>query len=125
MCGMPGLSPEDFCRRFSQRFGWEAVAITRGAAGSVALIGGEYVEAHSYEVAIGDPVGAGRRIRRCTFLHGLSSGWAPDQIVDFSQPGSCARGEPPRRGAAMDGRRSRSAAAAVVLFGHVKLAAEG
>jgi fructokinase len=83
MYGQPGLSLEEFCRSFTEKFRWEAVAITRGAAGCVMLLGNEYVEAGGYEVTVADPVGAGDAFA-AAFLHGIAAGWAALQVADFA-----------------------------------------
>lgn len=83
MCGTPGLSLENFCRKYAQRFRWEAICVTLGAAGCVALVGNEWVVAPGYQVATAEPVGAGDAFA-AAFLHGLSSGWPAPQIADFA-----------------------------------------
>lgn len=83
MYGTPGLSLRRFCQEYSRRFHWEAICITRGAAGSVALIGDEYVQADGYRVVTADSVGAGDAFA-AAFLHGMEAGSPPAQIADFA-----------------------------------------
>jgi len=75
-------SLEGFCRMNARRFGWQAVAITRGADGSVLLVGDRYVEAGGYRVVIADAVGAGDAFA-AAFIHALNAGWPPGRIADF------------------------------------------
>lgn len=83
MLGLPSATPEEFCRRNAERFGWEAVCVTRGEEGSSALVRGEYVEAPGYTVRVADTVGSGDAFA-AAFLHGLGSGWPPYEIADFA-----------------------------------------
>jgi fructokinase len=76
-------SLEEFCRRYSERFSWQAVCVTCGPDGCVLLIGGEYVQAKGYSVQARDTVGAGDAFA-AAFVHGISSGWPPRQIADFA-----------------------------------------
>jgi fructokinase len=83
MFGRSHHSREEFCRRYSELFGWEAVCVTRGARGCALLIGGEYLEAAAYHVRVADTVGAGDAFA-AAFVHGLSSGWSSMEIADFA-----------------------------------------
>jgi fructokinase len=83
MFGWSYRSLEDFCRGTAHIFGWEAVCVTRGEAGCVLLVGGNYVEAEGYEVQVADTVGAGDAFA-AAFVHGLGYGWPPPQIADFA-----------------------------------------
>ncbi len=83
MVGQRCGSLEEFCRCYTQRFGWQAVCVTCGANGCVLLVGDAYVEAQGYSVQVRDTVGAGDAFA-AAFVHGLSSGWQPLQIADFA-----------------------------------------
>jgi len=79
----PISSLEQFCRRYSKQFGWEAVCVTRGENGCVLLIGDQYVEAAGFPIVVADTVGAGDAFA-AAFVHGLGNGWAARQIADFA-----------------------------------------
>jgi fructokinase len=83
MFGEKLSTSEAFCRSFSQRFGWEAVGITRGEHGCVALVKGEYVEAAPPPVRAVDAVGAGDAFS-AAFLHGIAAGWCCAKIASFA-----------------------------------------
>ena len=83
LVGAPGAPIERFCRAGSDRFGWEAVAVTRGAEGCAILLGGVYVEAPGYAVSVADTVGSGDAFA-AAFLHGLDQGWSAAAIADFA-----------------------------------------
>lgn len=74
---------ETFCRDQAARFGWEAICVTRGAAGCSILTRDEYVEVPGYRVQVADTVGAGDAFS-AAFLHGLNAGWPVAQIGDFA-----------------------------------------
>jgi fructokinase len=74
---------EDFCRGGRQRFGWEAVCVTRGESGCALAVGGDYVEAKGYKVRVADTVGAGDAFA-AAFVHGLGRGWSPPALADFA-----------------------------------------
>jgi fructokinase len=76
-------SLEDFCRGGSEKFGWEAVCVTRGESGCALAVGGQYVEAKGYKVQVADTVGAGDAFA-AAFVHGLGQGWTPLEIADFA-----------------------------------------
>ncbi|MGA2076702.1 MAG: PfkB family carbohydrate kinase [Terriglobia bacterium] len=76
-------SLEDFCRGGRQRFGWEAVCVTRGEVGCALAVGDQYVEAKGYKVHVADTVGAGDAFA-AAFVHGLGQGWSPLDIADFA-----------------------------------------
>jgi fructokinase len=83
MFGQETASLEQFCRSYSETFGWTGACVTRGAKGCVLLIEGEYVEAPGYPVAVADSVGAGDAFA-AAFLHGLGAGWPVSAIADFA-----------------------------------------
>jgi len=65
------------------RFGWEAMAVTRGALGSAIRIGGDYAEPASFPVKVVDTVGAGDAFS-AALLHGISQGWDAERSGDFA-----------------------------------------
>jgi fructokinase len=83
MLGWSYRSLEDFCRGGAQKFGWEAVCVTRGESGCALAVGGQYVEAKGYKVRVADTVGAGDAFA-AAFVHGLGQGWTPLEIADFA-----------------------------------------
>ncbi len=83
MLGFARSSLEDFCRRAARQFGLDAICVTRGSAGCVLFLEGEYVEAEGYQVPIADAVGAGDAFA-AALLHGIDAGWRPAEIADFS-----------------------------------------
>ena len=76
-------SLEAFCRGAAQRFGWEAVCVTRGESGCALAVGDHYVEAKGYKVRVADTVGAGDAFA-AAFVHGLGRGWSPLDVADFA-----------------------------------------
>lgn len=74
---------EEFADRFAGHFGWEIVAITRGAEGCALWRKGEWVEAPGYRVQVVDAVGAGDAFA-AALLHGLDAGWPLAQVADFA-----------------------------------------
>jgi fructokinase len=74
---------EAFCRRATERFGWAAVCVTRGARGCAVLLDGAYAEIPGYPVEVVDTVGSGDAFA-AAFLHGLGQGWSPEAIGDFA-----------------------------------------
>lgn len=76
-------SLEEFCRVGLQKFGWEAVCVTRGESGCALAVGDHYVEAKGYKVRVADAVGAGDAFA-AAFVHGLGQGWDPLDIADFA-----------------------------------------
>ena len=80
--GLPS-SPEAFCREASARYGWKAVAVTRGAHGCAILADGRYVEAAGQPAVVADPVGAGDAFA-AAFMHGLGSNWPLSEIAAFA-----------------------------------------
>ena len=80
---LPDCATERFCRRAASRFGWKAVAITRGAEGCVVLVGDDCCEAPGIPVEIADTVGAGDAFA-AAFLHGLDAGWRVRRIAAFA-----------------------------------------
>lgn len=74
---------EEFCRDHAERWGWEAVCVTRGELGCAILARDQYVEVPGYRVQVADTVGAGDAFASA-FLHGLNAGWPVAQIGDFA-----------------------------------------
>jgi fructokinase len=74
---------EAFCRTYAARFGWRAVCVTRGGEGCALLLGGQYIEAAGYPVAVADTVGAGDAFA-AALLHGIHAGWPPHEVADFA-----------------------------------------
>jgi len=83
MFGWSYRSLDDFCQGTARKFGWEAVCVTRGEAGCVVWLDGQYVEAEGYEVRVADTVGAGDAFA-AAFVHGMECGWRPGEIADFA-----------------------------------------
>ncbi|HXH49811.1 MAG TPA: PfkB family carbohydrate kinase, partial [Terriglobia bacterium] len=83
MCGRVHSNLEDFCRKYANDFGWEAVCVTRGADGCALLVGDEFVSAPGYAVKVVDAVGAGDAFA-AAFLHGLGSRWPARQVAEFA-----------------------------------------
>jgi fructokinase len=80
---LPIDSIEDFCRRATDRFGWQAVVVTRGADGCTLLMGDEFCESPGVRIQVADAVGAGDAFS-AAFLHGLSAGWPARQVAEFA-----------------------------------------
>ncbi len=74
---------EEFCRDYTDRFGWQAVCVTRGDQGCSILKGGKFVDVPAPKVEVADTVGAGDAFA-AAFLHGLNQGWPPAQIGAFA-----------------------------------------
>lgn len=74
---------EAFARRWLERHGWQALCVTRGAAGCAVLADGEYAEVAGFPVQVADAVGAGDAFS-AAFVHGLASGWRPAEIGEFA-----------------------------------------
>lgn len=83
LLGQKSGSIEEFCRDNAKAFGWEAIAVTRGAEGCALLMGKDYVEIPGYSIQVADTVGAGDGFA-AAFLHGLSQGWPAVEIGDFA-----------------------------------------
>jgi len=83
MLALAETTLETFCRAAAARFGWQAVCVTRGREGCALLVGGGYLEAAAYQVAVGDTVGAGDAFA-AALIHGLQSGWPPHEVADFA-----------------------------------------
>src|SRR5712691_9100585 len=45
---------EDFCRKYTGRFGWEAVCVTCGDKGCALLLGSDFIESPAYPVRVTD-----------------------------------------------------------------------
>jgi fructokinase len=74
LLGHPWESIERFTARAAERFGWRAVAVTRGAEGCAIRIGLDYAEPPGVPVQVVDTVGAGDAFA-AAFVHGLGQGW--------------------------------------------------
>jgi fructokinase len=74
---------EAFCRTYAARFGWQAVCVTRGGAGCALWLGGQYLEAAGYPVAVADTVGAGDAFA-AALLHGIQCDWPAREVADFA-----------------------------------------
>jgi len=83
MCGSSYGSLREFCAAYSERFGWEAVCVTRGPQGCAMSIDGRYAEVAAYPVQAVDTVGAGDAFA-AAFLHGMGYGWPLETIADFA-----------------------------------------
>lgn len=83
MFGDEFVNNESFCRAFSERFGWEAVAVTRGAEGCALLVRKDYAEGKPHTVKAVDAVGAGDAFS-AALLHGVVTGWPAAQIAGFA-----------------------------------------
>ena len=83
MLGTDHGSLEGFCRAYSAEFGWDAVCVTRGAAGCSVLIADEFAEAAGCQVQVVDTVGAGDAFA-AAFVHGLDQGWPALQVGAFA-----------------------------------------
>lgn len=83
MHGAGELSIEEFCRRYSQRYGWEAVCVTLAEKGCAVLAGQDYCEAPACPAELVDAVGAGDAFA-AGFIHGLGSGWPASRIAEFA-----------------------------------------
>ena len=83
MFGCRHDSLSEFTEFWSCKFGWTAIAVTRGSRGCAVRIGGEYAEPPGYTVKIADTVGAGDAFA-AAFLHGLSRGWDAHRTGDFA-----------------------------------------
>ena len=91
---LPTSSIEEFCRAAASQFGWQAVAVTRGADGCALLIGDEYCDAPGVRVEVVDAVGAGDAFS-AAFLHGLDAGWPVGQVAGFANcVGALVAGRP-------------------------------
>ena len=76
----PGHSIENFCRRWSDRFGCKTMCVTFGERGCAILKDGKYSQAPGYHVTVADTVGAGDAFS-AAFVHGLSQGWDSNRIA--------------------------------------------
>jgi fructokinase len=83
MFGCPHRSLEEFTEFWSRKFGWSALAVTRGSRGCAVRIGADYAEPPGYAVKIADTVGAGDAFA-AAFLHGLGQGWDAARSGDFA-----------------------------------------
>jgi fructokinase len=83
MFGRRHDSLSEFTQFWSRKFGWTAVAVTRGSRGCAVRIGGDYAEPPGYTVKVADTVGAGDAFA-AAFLHGLSRGWDGHRTGDFA-----------------------------------------
>ena len=76
----PSDSIEDFCRRWTARFGFEAICVTFGERGCAIFKDGKFTRASGYHITVADTVGAGDAFS-AAFVHGLSQGWDAYQIA--------------------------------------------
>jgi fructokinase len=83
MFGRRPQSLAEFTEFWSRKFGWKALAVTRGGRGCVLQIGGDSAEAPGYRMKVADTVGAGDAFA-AAFLHGLSQGWDARRTGDFA-----------------------------------------
>jgi fructokinase len=83
MCGIEGVSLEQFCREIAAVFELETVCITRGAEGCALLLDSEYVEAPGFPIQVADAIGAGDAFS-AALLHGMNSAWPVRQIAEFA-----------------------------------------
>ncbi len=81
--GLPCHSLQEFCRGCAAKFGLEAICVTRGPKGCALLLGNKFIETDGYKVKVEDGVGAGDAFA-AAFVHGLGSGWPPQEIADFA-----------------------------------------
>jgi fructokinase len=77
----PGHSIENFCRRWSERFGCKVMCVTFGERGCAILNDGKYSQAPGFHVTVADTVGAGDAFS-AAFVHGLSQGWDSQRIAE-------------------------------------------
>lgn len=73
----------EFTEVWSRKFGWSAVAVTRGSRGCAVRVGADYAEPAGHAVAVADTVGAGDAFA-AGFLHGLAQGWDAAHTGDFA-----------------------------------------
>jgi fructokinase len=86
ICRMKGSAMADlesFCRSWASELGWDAVCVTRGAAGSALLIGERFVEVEGYQAEVRDTVGAGDAFS-AALVSRLDRGADPLQVSDFA-----------------------------------------
>jgi fructokinase len=83
MFGCRHGSLSEFTEFWSRKFGWSAVAVTRGPRGCAIRIGRDYAELPGYTVKVADTVGAGDAFA-AAFLQGLSQGWDGNRTGDFA-----------------------------------------
>lgn len=79
----PAGGIESFCRRWSERRGWEGVCVTRGAEGCAIFFGGAYREVPSASVRVRDAVGAGDAFS-AAFLTSYAGGAPPAEAAEFA-----------------------------------------
>ena len=77
----PGHSIENFCRRWSDRFGCPTMCVTFGERGCAIFKEGKFSQAPGYHVTVADTVGAGDAFS-AAFVHGLNQGWEAERIAD-------------------------------------------
>lgn len=99
MFGVRNGSLARFTEFWSEKFGWKAVAVTRGAHGCAVRIGHDYAEPEGFAVQVTDTVGAGDAFA-AALLHGLNEGWDAKRIGRFANRvggvvASLAGGTPP------------------------------
>lgn len=80
---IPGEKEEDFCRALIDRFGVEAVCITRGANGCLLVDGKEQVNSPGIKVQVADTVGAGDAFT-AAWIAARLNGWNVQQQAEFA-----------------------------------------
>ncbi len=80
---LPSAGIEEFCRAGRTRFGWDAVAVTRGENGCGLWKDDQYEEVPGYAVEVADAVGAGDAFA-AALVYGLSQGWPLRRIGEFA-----------------------------------------
>ena len=76
-----GGAIEDFCRRWTARFGCKTICVTFGERGCAILKDGKYNQTPGYHITVADTVGAGDAFS-AAFVHGLSQGWNAEHIAE-------------------------------------------
>jgi fructokinase len=76
----PSDSIEDFCRRWTARFGCETMCITFGERGCAIYKDRNFTKTPGYHITVADTVGAGDAFS-AAFVHGLSQGWDVRKIA--------------------------------------------
>jgi fructokinase len=81
--GEPESDIETFALDYAERYGYEGVCVTLGAAGCYVLWNGRGVRAESYRVTVRDAVGAGDAFA-AAFVHGVVSEWTTEETAEFA-----------------------------------------
>jgi fructokinase len=72
---------QEFCRRWTARFGCKTMCVTFGERGCAILRAGHFIKAPGYHITVADTVGAGDAFS-AAFVHGLSQGWPSKKIAE-------------------------------------------